>query len=837
MRVPLSWLKDYVSLDGIPVQELAERLTTAGLEVASVEYIGVPGPAQSEHLVWDAETIRVAEILAVAPHPDADRLRLVTVSYGATEPKTVVTGAPNVRVGQRVAYAMTGATVINGYSEGREHIRLEPKKLRGILSEGMVLSERELGLSDTHEGILELPAEAEVGTPLQNYLGDIVLEVDLTPNLGRAASVIGIAREVAALFNRPLRPPPLALSGSGAAASEAVRLDIQVPDLNPRFTASLIRGVTIGPSPWWMQRRLRLVGMRPINNVVDVTNYVMMEWGQPLHAFDYDKLLERARRSGADLPTIITRLAQPGETLMTLDKAERELSPEDVLVTDTVGILAIAGVMGGAETEVSDETRTILLEAAAWNFISVRRTSTRHLLFSEAAYRFSRGVHPAEAMRGNQRATRLIAELGGGEIAAGVVDSYPRPAAPIVLELTTETVNRLLGTALSQGEIASYLERLAFGVQPGEQALRVTVPDHREDITIPADLVEEVARVHGLDNLPMTLMADALPPLRHDRAMDLEEHIRDLLVGLGLTETISYTMSAPEREALLRPQVDEGAQDISEEGYVRIANPYSQERRVMRRTLLVSAMETLQVNLRHRSRVAIFETGLAYLPQPGQPLPHEERRLVIAVTGPTQRHSWLTPESASSDFYEVKGLVEELLRHLHLHEQASYEVTDHPTFQPGRVAELRVAGQSIGTLGELHPRVRRAHGLPEQRIALADLSLDRLIAAIPAAFDLVPIPRYPAVVQDLAVVVDEATPAARVEQVIREAGGEHVTQLELFDLYRGHSIPEGKKSLAYSLRYVHPEKTFTDGEVATLHSTITQRLRQQLGAQIRGEDS
>jgi phenylalanyl-tRNA synthetase beta chain len=835
MKVPLSWLKEYVNLDGLSVEELAEGLTSAGLEVGGIEYIGVPGPARADHLVWDRDTIRVGEIVAVEPHPNADRLRLVTVSYGEAEPKTVVTGAPNVQPGQRVAYASVGSTVINGYSEAREHVTLEPKKLRGILSEGMVLSERELGLSDTHEGIIVLAKDAPIGTPLQDYFGDAIIEIDLTANLGRAASIVGVAREVAAIFNRTLQVPPLELQGTGAPASEAIRIEIQVPHLNPRFTASLIRGVTVQPSPAWMQRRLRLAGMRPINNIVDITNYVMLELGQPLHAFDYDKLAERARRTGAEVPTIITRLARRGETLLTLDDVERRLDPADILVTDTAGILSIGGIMGGAESEVSDETTTVLLEAAAWNFISIRRTSMRHLLFSEAAYRFSRGVHPAMAIRGNQRAAALMADLGRGEVAAGIVDEYPNPPETVVVRLETTDVNRLLGTDLSTAQVASYLERLEFEVARQDGTLQVTVPDHREDVTIPADLVEEVARIHGLDNLPMTLLRDALPPLRENRTQTVEERIRDLLVGMGLTETISYSMTAPERDAALLPGADV-ASDVSEAGYVTLANPISQERRVMRRNLLVSAMETLQTNLHQRNRVAVFEVGQAYLPVEGERLPREQRRLALALTGPTHTMTWLTPLSPEHDYFSVKGMVDELLRHLHLTERASYEPSDHPTFQPGRRATLLIDGQPAGTLGELHPKVRRANDLPEQRIALAELNLEALVAATPDTFKVVPIPRQPATIQDLAVIVDDEVHAGEVERVIREAGANHLISVDLFDLYRGSSIPLGKKSLAYTLRYLASERTLTDEEVAGYHATITQALRQQLGAQIRGED-
>ena len=835
MKVPLSWLKEYVNIDGISTEELTERITTAGLEVAGVEYIGVPGPAHTSHLVWGRETLRVAEITAVNSHPDADRLSLVTVNYGEDEPKTVVTGATNVRAGLKVAYATLGAKVINGYSEKKEHVKLKPKKLRGVLSEGMVLSERELGLSDEHEGILELPDDAPVGTALQDYLGDIVVEIELTPNLGRAASIVGVAREVAALFDRELIMPSLEINGTGPSANEAVNIDIQVPDVNPRFTASLISGVEVKPSPFWVQRRLKMVGVRAINNLVDVTNYVMMELGQPLHAFDYDKLIERARRSGHETPTIIMRMAEPGETVKTLDGTERKLDPADILVTDTAGIISIAGIMGGAETEVSETTTNVLLEAASWNFISIRRSSMRHALFSEAAYRFSRAVHPAMGMRGNLRGAHFMALWGGGDISSDVVDAYPNKAMPVTVQVDATYVNRLLGTDLSLGEIAAYLRRLEFSVETVDEALQVTVPDHREDVSIPADLVEEVGRVHGLEKLPLTLIDEEMPPMRETRELDVLDQLRNLLVGAGLTETISYYMTSPEREAALVPEQDQ-QKDISEAGYVTLTNPVSQERRVMRRTLLVSALENLQTNMRHRNRVSIFEIGFVYLPQTGELLPHEERRVAIAITGPAQPTTWLTQSSAETDFYTIKGVVEELVDHLYLSNRVTYVPSDHPTFQPGRAATLMLNKKPVGTLGELHPKVRRAHGLPDQRIAVAELNLDELIAAAPETFPLVPIPRFPAIMQDLAVVVDEGIANADIERAIRKAGAKRLANVELFDVYQGKQIPAGKKSLAYSLRYIHPDKTLTDKEVAKHHKKIAKSLRHRFKAQIRGED-
>jgi phenylalanyl-tRNA synthetase beta chain len=833
MRVPLSWLQEYVDVRDIPVEALAERLTVAGLEVAAIEYIGVPGPTSK--IAWDEATIKVGEIMAVEPHPNADRLRLVTVRYGAEEPKTVVTGAPNVREGQKVAYATTGATVLNGYSEAGELITLEPKKLRGILSEGMVLSERELGLSDAHEGILDLPADAPVGASLQAYMGDIILEIELTPNLGRALSILGVAREVAALYNRPVMEPKMTAVGSGRSVHQAVKIDIQVPDLNPRFTATLIRNVKMGDSPAWMQRRLRQVGMRPISNIVDITNYVMIEIGQPLHAFDYDKLVERARASGADIPTIITRLAEPGETLTTLDGQERKLRAEDILVCDTAGIISIAGIMGGAETEVSETTKNVLLEAAAWDYISTRRSSNRHLLYSEAAYRFGRGVHPAMASRGNLRAARMMADLGGGELAEGIVDEYPRPAPTVVVPLTALEVNRLLGTSLTLSEITRLLERCAFNVERQGDTLMVTVPDHRLDIEIPADLVEEVGRVYDLDNLPNTLIDEEMPPAHDNRALVLEERIKDWLNGAGLTETISYYLTEPEQERRLYVGAPD-APSTDESAFVRLANPSTQDRRVLRRTLAVSTIENLQTNLRHRDRANLFEIGLAYHPRQGN-LPRETRWLGIGMTGPRSATSWHKEGASESDYYTVKGVIDELLRHLHLTERVQYVAGEYPAYQPGRSATLLLDGEPIGVLGELHPLARRACDLPDQRIAMAEINLEKLIPAVPQLFKLNPVPRFPATMQDIALIVPQSVEASRVEAVIREVGGAAVMDVTLFDVYQGAQVGEGNKSLAYALRYSHPDKTYTDAEVAEIHGAIANALRKEVGAKIRGEDA
>ncbi|RME43981.1 MAG: phenylalanine--tRNA ligase subunit beta, partial [Chloroflexi bacterium] len=777
----------------------------------------------------------------IKPHPNADRLVLAVVDYGGPEPMTVVTGAPNLKVGDsglKAPFAVVGARVINGYAEELEYIRIKPAKIRGVRSEGMVLSEKELGLSDDHTGILLLDDDAPVGTPLADYLGDTVLDFDLTPNLARCFSVIGVAREVAALTGQKVRYPSYQAVMEGEPLEGRVKIEIENPDHCPRFTVTLIRDVEIGPSPRWMQRRLILAGMRPINNIVDVTNYVMLETGQPLHAFDWDVLVRRAAESGQPthpvtgeaIPTIIMRTARPGEKLTTLDDVERDLQPDDILVTDTAGALSIAGIMGGAESEVSADTRNVLLEAANWNNISIRRTASYHKLSSEAGARFGRGVHPAEALRGNLRAIELMRQLAGGTVAQGVVDAYPAPPKPAIVTLSTDDVERSLGMHFERDQIAGILEALEFEVERvDERTVRATTPDHRLDITGAHDLVEEVARIYGYDRLPSTLPSDELPPQRTNWALVREERVRDILVGAGLQEVITYPLLSIKREAAL---VTDSEAAVDPDSYITLANPISPERASLRHTLLASLLEVMRNNLRYRDRVAIFEVGHVYLPTGDGELPEEPRRLGIAMTGPRKKGGWLDGDDEGLDFFDLKGVVETLLARLHI-EGATFEAGHHTALHPGRTAKLCVAGQEVGVLGELHPIVRERFDLPAQRVAVAELDLDALLEYVREEGLYETISRYPAVEQDIALVVDEAIPAAQVQALIRQAGGELLRRVELFDVYTGEQIPAGKKSLAYSLTYQAQDRTLTDEEVAEVQARIVREVEARLGATLR----
>ena len=850
MLVPLSWLRDFVDID-IPVELLAERLTLAGLEVGTLRYIGVPQQVvegvrwpTSDHLVWDREKIVLGAIREVKPHPDADRLVLALVDYGGPELEQCVTGAPNLFEfkGQGplepplwTAFAAEGAEVWDGHSDEPKRMILKGRKLRGIYNKSMVCSEKELGISDEHEGVIIMREDPGLppGTPLQDVMGDVVMDIDLTPNLARCFSMLGVAREVAALLDKPMCYPSTDVVASGTPIDGAAFIDIRVPELNPRFTLTLLRDTTVQPSPEWMQRRLRLVGQRPINNIVDVTNYITFEIGQPLHAFDYDKLV--ARNNGQP-PTIITRLPEPGETLETLDEVKRSLQDFNILVCDTAGVLSLGGIIGGAETEIGDDTRNVLLEAANWNFINIRKSMQAQKVFTDAGTRFSRGVHPSQAIVGVQRGIELMRQTGGGEVAQGVIDEYPLPPQTISIELPISEVQRLLGMDFTIEQAADILSRLEFDITMKNETLLVDVPDHRMDISEgiigQADLVEEIARVHGYDAIPSTIMADAMPPQRANPDLEHEEIARDLLVALGLRENISYRFTTPEREALLAP--NSGAAPWSGAEYVRLANPITPDKTVLRRTLLINLLETAISNRRYTDRQQVFEIGSVYHGRAGQELPDEPRHLGILMTGPRADTTWTEGSASGSvDFFDLKGVVEGLLDGLHI-AGVSFAPAEHPTFHPGRSATVTARGKTLGTFGELHPLAARALELDAPPVLLAEFDLDALLKRANFGHPVRGLPATPPVYEDVALVVPDSVPAADVEQTIRQAGGDLLKDVRLFDVYTGGSIPEGHRSLAYSLVYQTDDKTLTDKEVAKLRGKIITAAERRLGAKLRG---
>ncbi len=858
MRVPLSWLKDYVEIK-LSIEQLADRLTMAGMEVEEITRTGD---------WWDPATLLVGQVVAVKPHPDADRLTLVEVNYGAGV-EQVVTGAPNLFQYKdaaqlptlKVAFARNGAVLIDAYSEAnpRPKKKLKASKIRGIPSNGMVCSERELGLSEEHEGILLLPEDAPVGMPLRDYLGNEVLDLFLTPDMARCLNMIGVAREVSALTNVALHLPPdeTASTGRNEAASY-VRVEIANPELCNRYIGLIIKDVVIGPSPNWMQERLLQAGMRPINNIVDITNYVMLEWGQPLHAFDYDLLKQRAVASGQPLPAITVRAGRPGEKMTTLDGIERELDESMLMITDTLGSIAVAGVMGGSETEVGAHTRAILLEAATFEHINNRRAAQKLKLHSEASQRFSRGIPATLNLIAGKRAAALMRDYAGGTIVPGVVDAYPVPQIERVVYTTASDVRRLLGMEVSLETMAESLRRLdisseivdalpaehaelgqaAFGlnVEPGERLLRCVAPWHRLDIQVPADLCEEVARIIGYEDIATTLMSDVLPPAHINDTLRTEEILRDVLTSLGLMETINYTLTTPENHDKLNRAKPGTAE--REQQFITLFNPLSVNRRAMRRSMLVSALENAAYNHRYSQRLATFEIGRVYLPEKGDgKLPLEEHRLSILLTGP-RRPSSIHADPAGTepfDFFDVKGVLEALFARLGMNNNGIeyVAVSNQPAFA-ATCAEIRVHGAVQGIMGEIHPLVLQEFDISaEARVYVADLAIAPLVKPGWRLQPMKPISVYQPVVEDLAFVVGEEVTSGALSTAIRKAGGAQLTNVELFDVYRGQSIPQGHKSLAYQLTYESPEGNLSESRVQELRTRIIRRVSETVGANLR----
>jgi phenylalanyl-tRNA synthetase beta chain len=853
MKVPISWLKDFVDID-IPIPELAHRMTMAGLEVEEIRFIGLPIPEEGSRdaslvgIEWDREKLVVASISEVMPHPNADRLVLCSLFDGRQE-HVVLTGAPNLFEfkGQgplpkplKVAYAKEGARIYDGHADGQVLVTLKRAKIRGIESYSMVCSEKELGISDEHEGIIILDEAAPAGMPLVDYLGDAVMEVSILPSTARCANMLGVAREIAAITGKPLRTPKWDLKAEGDPFQ--AEIEITQPELNPRFVLGLIRNIGIRPSPYKTQLRLKLAGMRPINNIVDATNYAMLEIGEPLHAFDYDVLVERAKSTGQSgsgdevRVHISTRTARPGEKLVTLDGVERTLDENTVLVCDRAGPLSIAGIMGGAESEVSEKTANILLEGAAWNFINIRKTASAQNLPSEASYRFSRGVHPAMAERGVRRGLELMHAWADGTVASGLVDVYPLPPAQPEVQVTPWDVKRWLGITISAEDIAGLLRRLEFEVTLRGDTVTAVAPDHRLDIgeglTGKADVIEEIARIYGYDRIPETRISDDLPPQIGNPLLEKEERVRDLLVVQGLQEIISYRLTTPEREARRLP-----AGSLPDDNpYVRLANPISADKAVMRHSVLASVLETAERNARIRERLGMFEIGPVFFASESGELPDESQRLSILLAGPRGLPAWQGAEDAPMDFYDLKGLLASLLESLHIPD-VHYEPGTNPTFHPGKCARIFSGEKQLGVFGELHPLVRERYDWPAAftgtPVLAADVDMDVLLALVPPQYEIVPVPEFPPVLEDLALVVEESLPAERVAELIRQTGGKVVRAVRLFDVYHGEKIGAGKKSLAYRLTYQAADRTLSDKDVAGIRTHILRRLEQELGAKLR----
>ncbi len=805
MRVPVAWLKEYCD-PGSSAEEIADTLTMSGLKLERLHLVGVGDPAQ----------FVVGEVLSAEPHPDADRLTVCSVDVGAGT-QTIVCGAPNVAAGQRVGVALPGAVMPDGSTLGKA-------KLRGVESHGMILAEDEVGIGEDHDGIMVLAESAQVGAPLAEHLPivDKVLELEITPNRPDAMGVSGVARDLHAATAAPLAPDPTGEDAEPSGddrAEDHASVEIANPEICLRFTARVFEDVKIGPSPLWLKQRLMAAGQRPISNVVDITNYVMLTSAQPLHAFDLDEVRGRS---------IIVRRAQEGEKMTTLDGVERTFSSDMALVCDAEGPSGIAGIMGGQISEVSDSTTRVLMEAATWVGPNIMRTSKALGLRTEASARFEKQLHPEQAIAAQRLAARLMVELCGARMVPGTIDVYPQPAEPRVVSLRPARMEKLLGERIEEETANGILERLGFERADGAW---VVPPWRDSDVQREADLIEEVARIHGLDKLPTTLPArkDAIGHLTPSQR--LRRRLEDLLRDRGLLEAISYSFTSPQALRRLR---------LADADLLRVDNPLSEELSVMRSLILPGLLDAARHNAAHgRSGVRLFESAHVYLPAgpleppagglPRGSAPAEEPHHLAALLTEAAPGGWRTPERPA-DFYAVKGLLEGLMDAARVKWRAE---DGGPAFlHPGRAASI-VAGEGIelGWLGELHPLVLREWEL-DGPVAGFELDVDRLLELAPEASTYSDVTSFPAVLQDIAVIVPEDVPAARLAEVVRAGGGDLLASMRVFDLYHGEQVGAGNKSLALRLEFRAPDRTLTDEEVAERRAAIEREL-ESIGGRLR----
>jgi phenylalanyl-tRNA synthetase beta chain len=802
MKVPLKWLKDYVDVT-LPATELAKKLTLAGFEVAEIIMTGEG---------WD--NIIVGQITAINPHPNADRLRLATVDLGG-ETETVVCGAPNLNVGDKIAFARTGARLINPYNGQIE--QLKPAKIRGVESRGMICSEKELGMSESHEGILVLRADAKTGTPLAALLGSTVLDIDVTANRPDCLAVVGIAREVAALTGQKMHIPEIKYDESGEPIANSIDIKIVDADLCPRYCASLITGIKIAESPAWLQERLTAAGQRPINNIVDITNYVMLEYGQPLHSFDYERLRQKK---------IIVRRARDGEHFLTLDQAERELNSEMLTIADGERTVAIAGVMGGLNSEVTESTTSILLEAASFKAASIHLTSRSLELTSEASMRFERGISAGVTVPALKHATQLVAELGGGKVASGIIDVFPgkKDKQPIVV--TPEKTARVLGMPVSREAITGALDGLGIEHKVDGDNVAAVAPEWRSDIRLDVDIIEEIARIIGYDKIPMTMLSDPIPRHSTGKLPELKKKIREILTGFGFYELVTYSLTSLETLGKLAP----GAEGPTV-APIRIVKPLSADQDCLRPNLRANVLAALTANRRHEEGgIRLFELGKVYLPRQND-LPDEPEMLCAIISGPRVEKSWLGGDGAL-DFYDIKGVAEGLLSKLGLN--AGFEKGDEAGLHPTRQAAIVVSkdGKStrVGVIGELHPSVGDTFEI-EGPVGILEMDVAALLPLASGYKLFQAISRFPSIVRDMALVVDAGISNRQITEIIKSYG--LISEVILFDVYSGKQVAGGKKSLAYRLVYQSTKHTLTDEEVNKVQEQILKRLAAELGATLR----
>lgn len=799
MKVPISWLREYVDVEVTP-EELAERLTFSGVEVEGIRRLGA-----------GLEPLIVGEIVSFTKHPDADKLRLCQVNDGR-QVLPVVCGATNFEVGDKAAFAPIGAQLPGG-------MRIEKRRVRGVESHGMLCAEDELGLSEDHGGILILDRSVSAGAPLAETLGlpDVVLELEITWNRPDCLSIIGMAREVAAILGKPLRLPVADLLESGAPVGESAAVSIEAPDRCPRYTARVLSGLTWKPSPLWMQHRLQRCGVRPISNIVDVTNYVMLECGQPLHAFD------RSRLPGG---RVTVRLARANETMTTLDGQVRRLTPDMLVIASETGPVALAGVMGGAGSDISAATRDVLLESASFDAPGTHRTSTALGLSTESSHRFERGLDPELSEWASRRATDLLVQLAGGTAARGVIDVYPRRAAPRRVTCRLARLQALLGISVPKDAVRRIFESLELAVESlDDEACVVRVPSFRGDLVLEADLIEEIARLHGLDQIPAAAPHGSISAGIDEAPAIQQARFRERLIGLGLQEILNYSFMSEKQLDWLG--VENAATRLV------LPNPVSSDHGVMRPALLPQMIFTLGHNRsRQTPKAGLFEIGRVYgRDSAGKPC--EDARVAVGLMGPVGRGTLAGRKAVEAEemFGWLKGLLETVVRG-QIGEDVVMEPGEHPLMEPGWCLAVLVGGTRLGMAGLMRQALRE-HWRIAEPVGLAELALAPLIAHADRRRTFGAVPVYPSITHDIALLVPEDTPHARVVETIRSAAPVELTDITLFDIFKGKAVGDGRKSMAYSLVYRSSERTLTDEEANRFDEAIRQALRQALNAEIR----
>ena len=792
MKVSYKWLKELVKFNASP-EKLADVLTLAGLEVETIDYLG-KGP----------DRVVVGEIIKLDRHPQGGKLWICQVDLG-NEVLQIVCGAQNVKVGAKVPVALIGA-------ELPSQIKIAKAHLKGIDSLGMICSEMELGIGEESEGIMILEDDLKVGEPLSTALDleDYILNIDLTPNRPDCLSMIGVAREVSALFGGKIAKPQIKVNQVKEEAFKKVKIEIADPDACPRYAARVIRKVKVDKSPFWLRRRLHSVGLRAINNVVDISNLVMMEQGHPLHAFDYD-LFTR--------PEVLIRRAKPGEKFTTLDQVERKLNKDVLLITDGKKPVAIAGIMGGLESEVTEKTENVLLESAYFNPRVIRRGRMFLGINSDASYRFERGADPENVINSANRAAQLMGELAQGEILKGVVDSYPKRIRKSRIKLRKNRVNQILGTQLKKSQIKKILKSLDMKIEENKD-LKVEVPTFRPDITREIDLIEEIARIYGYDRIDTSLEAGGSLITNLAPEDEVMNRIKDILVGNGFLEVVTNNLVDPKKMEKLN----------SQSGFLRLRNPLSEEISVLRTSLIYNIIRVIEWNKKRKeSQIRIFELGQVYKPK-GKDLPTEKHKLCLALSGVREPLRW-DEEKKDVDFFDLKGAVESLLERLSLG-RLKLIPYKNSIFIDSSSFKISIRDLNLGILGEISPDILEDFDIKD-KVFLCELDFEAIFKLIPERKLFSALPKFPPVERDIAIVVGDEVLIQELEEKIKEAGGELIESLSLFDLYRGGQIPKGKKSLAYAIRYRRKDRTLTDEEVEKVHQNIISQLKSSFDARLR----